>query len=430
MNAQASLGRACSPSRCARLPIVRVLAVAAGLLHLAVVDARAEYRLQPDDVLEFSVAGVQDLRQRMAVNLDGDVSLPLVGPIHVAGSSLSDLRARLMELLPSKVLRQAVDGKELLVVVGPDDATINIAEYRPVYVVGDVAKPGEQPYRPGMTVRQAISLAGGVDIARLRVTNPFLEAADFRGEYDALWAEFAKQQATLIRLKAELDNASKLDIRPMANVPVSADVLSELMRLEAERLSAGRNDLQKELTHLQQMIDQARAQHAYLAQQHIESVIEQQTADVGRVRNLYGRGLAPLNRVTDEQRSLWFASERLLQTAAQAAQVRRNEQELSRQLEKTSDHRRMDLLKEIEGATVKLSAIRARLSATAEKLVYAGAARARLGKTPPSKVEIRIYRSGSSEPAGMVASPELEVQPGVVIEVTLQRDYDIETLVQ
>jgi hypothetical protein len=96
----------------------------------------------------------------------------------------------------------------------------------------------------------------------------------------------------------------------MANLPVSADVLSELMRLEAERLSAGRNDLQKELTHLQQMIDQARAQHAYLAQQHIESVIEQQAADVGRVRNLYDRGLAPLNRVTDEQRSLWFASER------------------------------------------------------------------------------------------------------------------------
>jgi polysaccharide export outer membrane protein len=401
MNAQASLGRACSPSRCARLPIVRVLAVAAGLLHLAVVDARAEYRLQPGDVLEFSVAGVQDLRQRMAVNLDGDVSLPLVGPIHVAGSSLSDLRARLMELLPSKVLRQrAVDGKELLVVVGPDDATINIAEYRPVYVVGDVAKPGEQPYRPGMTVRQAISLAGGVDIVRLRVTNPFLEAADFRGEYDALWAEFAKQQATLIRLKAELDNASKLDIRPMANVPVSADVLSELMRLEAERLSAGRNDLQKELTHL--MIDQARAQHAYLAQQHIESVIEEQTADVGRVRNLYDRGLAPLNRVTDEQRSLWFESERrpldlfeqihspviacLLELPAKLLPVRSDEPEPLAQRSVAS------------------------LSATAEKLVYRRGASAAWQK-PPSKVEIRIYRSGSSEPTGMVQAQSSKCSP-------------------
>lgn len=401
MNAQASLGRACSPSRCARLPIVRVLAVAAGLLHLAVVDARAEYRLQPGDVLEFSVAGVQDLRQRMAVNLDGDVSLPLVGPIHVAGSSLSDLRARLMELLPSKVLRQrAVDGKELLVVVGPDDATIKIAEYRPVYVVGDVAKPGEQPYRPGMTVRQAISLAGGVDIVRLRVTNPFLEAADFRGEYDALWAEFAKQQATLIRLKAELDNASKLDIRPMANVPVSADVLSELMRLEAERLSAGRNDLQKELTHL--MIDQARAQHAYLAQQHIESVIEEQTADVGRVRNLYDRGLAPLNRVTDEQRSLWFESERrpldlfeqihspviacLLELPAKLLPVRSDEPEPLAQRSVAS------------------------LSATAEKLVYRRGASAAWQK-PPSKVEIRIYRSGSSEPTGMVQAQSSKCSP-------------------
>ena len=42
-------------------------------------------------------------------------------------------------------------------------------EQRPVYLNGDVSRPGEQRYRLGLTVRQTIALAGGYDIMRFRM---------------------------------------------------------------------------------------------------------------------------------------------------------------------------------------------------------------------------------------------------------------------
>ena len=50
-----------------------------------------------------------------------------------------------------------------------------VAEYRPVYVNGDVSKPGEYPYRPTTTARQVVALAGGYDIMHIRMNNPYLE---------------------------------------------------------------------------------------------------------------------------------------------------------------------------------------------------------------------------------------------------------------
>ena len=53
-------------------------------------------------------------------------------------------------------------------------------------------------------MRQAIALAGGYDIMRFRMNNPFLEQADLQSEYRALWTEFAKEQAPFARLQASL----------------------------------------------------------------------------------------------------------------------------------------------------------------------------------------------------------------------------------
>ena len=68
-------------------------------------------------------------------------------------------------------------------------------------------------YRPGLTVRQAIALAGGYDVMRLRMNNPFLEQADLRSEYTSLWAEFAKEQMRIARLQAELEGKEESTAR-------------------------------------------------------------------------------------------------------------------------------------------------------------------------------------------------------------------------
>ena len=92
-----------------------------------------------------------------------------------------------------------------------DQITANVVEYRPIYVNGDVSKPGVQAYRPLMTVRQAVALCGGYEIMRFRMNNPFLESADFRSEYESLWADFAKEQVHIWRIRTELGEGPPID---------------------------------------------------------------------------------------------------------------------------------------------------------------------------------------------------------------------------
>ena len=74
------------------------------------------------------------------------------------------------------------DGREDAIIIEPNDVIATVVEYRPIYVNGDVSKPGEHPYRPQMTVRQAVALSGGFDVLHATINNPYLEVADLRSE--------------------------------------------------------------------------------------------------------------------------------------------------------------------------------------------------------------------------------------------------------
>src|SRR5947209_8453467 len=139
---------------------------------LAPISARAEYRLAPGDVLEIGAVGAPDLRHRATIDVDGRASLLLLGNVKVAGLTLAELREQLKSQLSTKTFRAretdsrgrslASSGSDV-VTISPEEVIVEVVEYRPIYLNGDVAKPGAQPYRPGMTVRQAIALAGGYD---------------------------------------------------------------------------------------------------------------------------------------------------------------------------------------------------------------------------------------------------------------------------
>jgi len=151
---------------------IKCFSVAVGLT-ISITQAKAEYQVNVGDVLEVAVAGVPELRQRVPVQIDGNISLPLIGVVPVAGLPLSQIRAQIRGAIASKVFRQRTpDGREVVIVIDADEVTTVVAEYRPIYVNGDVSKPGEYPYRPATTARQVIAVAGGYDIMHIRMNNP------------------------------------------------------------------------------------------------------------------------------------------------------------------------------------------------------------------------------------------------------------------
>lgn len=109
----------------------------------------SKYKLGAGDVISIRVLGEDDLRREHVKLSDaGTISFPVLGELQVRGMTVGDL-----EDLVTKGLR----GRYL---VNPQ-VTVSIDEYRNFYVNGMVEKPGGYPFSPGLTVRKAVSIAGG-----------------------------------------------------------------------------------------------------------------------------------------------------------------------------------------------------------------------------------------------------------------------------
>lgn len=392
------------------------------------IPAEAEYRIDAGDTLEIAVAGMPDWRQRVEVQLDGSISYPLLGTLAVAGLSPSEVRTKVQSILATKVFRQrAPDGREHVVVLDADQITANVVEYRPIYVNGDVSKPGAQPYRPLMTVRQAVALCGGYEIMRFRMNNPFLESADFRSDYVSLWTDFAKEQMRIWRIRTELGEGDNLDQKVLKDVPLPASTISQITRLEAEQLKRRQEDHLREKEFLRRAIKQAEEHIGVLSEslKNEEQGIQADMQDFQRVTELFGKGNVPITRITDARRALLWSSTLKLQTTAQWMTQKKQRDEVSRQLERLDDQRRMDLLRELQDAGVRLSQISARLQGVGEKLQYAGLVRSQLVRGSGSKPQIAVIRKGENGRERIVAGEDFDLQPGDVVEVALRAEQGV-----
>lgn len=110
--------------------------------------ARA-YLLGAGDQVSIQVFGEPELSIQTRIAANGRLTYPFLGEIDVTGLSPSQLEVRILRGLKGDFL---VDPK----------VSVTITEYRPVFVNGQVNSPGSFPYQPGLTVRKALSLAGGM----------------------------------------------------------------------------------------------------------------------------------------------------------------------------------------------------------------------------------------------------------------------------
>lgn len=106
------------------------------------------YRLGIGDKLKVAVFGEENLSGPAEVNAFGNVSLPLIGEVPAKGQSIAEFR--------ETVARRLADGY-----LKNPKVTVEITNYRPIYVHGEVKSGGEFPFKTGLKVRDAIATAGG-----------------------------------------------------------------------------------------------------------------------------------------------------------------------------------------------------------------------------------------------------------------------------
>jgi len=125
---------ACSPGR--------------GLEPIA--DYRAEgYKLGSGDQVRIITFGEDQLTGEFRVDDQGRIALPLLGSVTAAGLVPQELESKIGNGLKSRNLLRN------------PSVSVEVLAYRPVFVLGEVAKPGQYPYQPGMTMLTTVAVAGG-----------------------------------------------------------------------------------------------------------------------------------------------------------------------------------------------------------------------------------------------------------------------------
>lgn len=123
----------------------------------------------PGDEIQVSVFGDQQISGKYRVNEQGEVTLPLAGPIKVAGQPPSGVA----ELIAAALREQRL--------FRDPRVTVDMATMRPFYILGEVNRPGEYAYQPGMSLFAAVATAGGftyradADTVFIRRANESLE---------------------------------------------------------------------------------------------------------------------------------------------------------------------------------------------------------------------------------------------------------------
>jgi polysaccharide export outer membrane protein len=109
----------------------------------------SSYKLGAGDMISVRVLGEEDLRrERIRLTDAGTISFPVLGEIKVKGMTIGGLE---------EFITKGLKGRYLL----NPQVNVTIEEYRNFFVNGMVEKPGGYPFAPGLTVRKAISIAGG-----------------------------------------------------------------------------------------------------------------------------------------------------------------------------------------------------------------------------------------------------------------------------
>jgi polysaccharide biosynthesis/export protein len=405
-----------------RLAVGRAQTLTRGCLlaALLVTPAAAEYRVQQGDTIEIEIAGIPELKQRSTVQPDGAIAFPLVGAIGVEGLTPEQLRSAVQTQLAKKIYRARTnDGREILTVIQSDEVSAAIVAFRPVYVTGDVAKPGEQTFLPGMTVRQTLALAGGIDISA-RFVKASRDPLALRSDYGLAWADFVTAIAKIARITAEVSGHAELGALDFSNAPLPSERLAEIEKSESAILEARMANYERERDFLKSSLDQSDERISVVQKQQAEEEegMAADTTELKRLADLVSKGQAINPRVTEARRALLLSSTRALQVNVELLDLKRQKSESARKIQQFEDDRRLALLKELEDATSARTVAQIKLEALDSALKIARAPLSvQLQGDAPRRIE--VVRQGGNGQTRFLVDEDFALAPGDVIDVAL-----------
>ncbi len=257
-----------------------------------------DYVLGPQDKLKIRVfewrpmAGTTvewaPLTGEFVISTAGNLSMPIIGTVPAAGMTLEQVSNSIGERLKTQVGMQK-----------RPNASVEVAEYRPFFLTGLVTRPGKYSYSPGLTVVQALSMAGGT----FGLIDPNLvglqrDALVARGDLRTLEAERLSLLARQARLDAVTQDQPSIVFPPELTTRADDATVDRMMREEQDLFDTRQRSMSTEIDALNQtkllatnQIEALNSKAVSLAKQ-----IELANKDVGTVSKLISQGLTVSSR--------------------------------------------------------------------------------------------------------------------------------------
>ncbi len=278
---------------------VAALVLSLAAPHMASAD---DYRLGPLDKLNIRVAEWQTVdgtfRDWSAINgaysigPAGTLSVPFVGDIPANGKTTSEIAAAIGQALQRK-----------LALPDKPEASVEMAQFRPFYISGEVQNPGQFPFVPDLTVLKAISIAGG--IRRNADYGPQLgkDLVTAKGNFDIYDDQRVRLLVKRARIDADLAGQTAFEVpKELEGDPRLSTIVADetailtsdrkALKLKLDALDELKGVLQAEIESLQKKI---------VNQQKQVDLAEQQAASIGPLAQ---KGLVANARLLSSQQTV------------------------------------------------------------------------------------------------------------------------------
>ncbi len=291
-------------------------------------SADEAYLLGPGDHLQVRVSelrpGLTDVHQwtvfdsrptDFIVGPDGRLSLPILGNLDASGKTTMELEAAIATQLQTKAG-----------LAETPDASVQIVKFRPFYVTGSVDRPGDYEFRPGLTVLQAASMAGGMP----RLSTDTLiglekDALSSRGDLRALSPDYASLLARQARVDAEIGDKAQIAFPPELQAKAEDPDSARAMREEQLLFESRRSDLAARVSALGRNKDFLRNEIQQLQQKNtsVENELVAMRKEFDLISGLVSKGLSGAPRQLELEQNIGQIEGNLLDV--QLAITRANE---------------------------------------------------------------------------------------------------------
>ncbi len=370
--------------------------------------AEEPYKIASGDVLQITVYGDAGLSGTFPVSVDGTIGYPILGNIPVVDHSISEVTNSI-----STALLQHIPGLSV---------SVAVKEYAPVFVIGDVQKPGKYEYRPGMIALELFALSGGLkqDVNQLNTAGVQLVSA--RQDYSDTSLQLFAQDVKRTRLEAELNN------KPFEYV-LSSDVSTEDQPARQGVIDSERKLFELRLSALDSQEKALKAQKENYSEEirTLEestklrndeiSLLEQ---NVNASQQLVDKGLTAQSTLRDTQRQLSAMRRDSLEFGSFLARAKQNENAVEQNLLALHDQRSNDAAKELRDIDLDIIRLRKKLSFIVQTMAEIGATAQRANTREEAvKLTFSVVRDVNGEYRETELSEHDQIKAGDILRAQL-----------